>query len=140
MTRARIAAPMAAAALLLSLAGCSAEDQPTTASPATSSAAAPATSASTASAAISDEATIRQVCNELVALGNDFNFDPAANLAAARRAELIADPAFSRAGRELVKVASAAAAAPGPDTNLGISQTRRAFLDVCGDNYGDGPW
>lgn len=140
MIRARTAAVVFA--LLLTLAGCFGDAEPTT-SPSVASGSAGATTAPAATTTeadtpITDDATIRQVCNTIADLGNRFDHD--ANLAAGQLAERIADPKFSLPGRELVKAAGAASAAPGPDTNVDIAKAQLAFLDACGDRYGDGPW
>lgn len=131
------------ALLVAALAGCSHGSEPAATSP-SGTATAPATTsaapATTSPAPIDDEATIRKVCNTIAELGSSNEFDPDANLAAGRLAELIVDPKFSLAGRDLVKAAAAADAAPGPDTNIDIAQAQLDVLDACGDKYGDGPW
>ncbi|MDZ5443793.1 hypothetical protein U2F26_13775 [Micromonospora sp. 4G57] len=124
------------------LTACSSGNEPagspsrTTAAPAASTVA-PSTATTEP---ITDETTIRKLCDNIANLGNEFKYDAAASLAVGKQAERVADPGFSLAGRDLVKAAGAASAAPGPDTNIDIAQAQLAVLDVCGKLYGDGPW
>lgn len=139
LPRALITVTLFAAALT----ACSSQSEPTaspshtTAAPATTAAAPTAT----AGAPITDEATIRKLCDNIANLGSGFEYDAAASLAVGQQAERVADARFSLAGRDLVKAAGAASAAPGPDTNIDIARAQLAVLDVCGKLYGeDGPW
>ncbi|WP_432051152.1 hypothetical protein [Verrucosispora sp. NA02020] len=132
--------PLAAAALVcLALAGCGGDSEPS-ATPPSSSPPPVATSAVPTAAPITDDKSIREVCNTVAELGNDNDFNPVANLAAGKLAALIADPAFARAGDALVDAAGAAVDEPGPDTNIAIARAQLDVAGACIDKYGDGPW
>jgi hypothetical protein len=125
---------LAAVLLCLALAGCGDSTPDVTPSSGSS------TTAMAAPTPVSDEATIRQLCNTIVGLADEDEFDPNANLAAGRIAEQITDPKFSLGGRALMKAAAAASVAPGADTNIDIAQAQLDILNACGDRFGDGPW
>ncbi|MEV5819318.1 hypothetical protein AB0L22_09095 [Micromonospora haikouensis] len=144
MIRTHLTLPAAALTLAAALTGCSDSGKPAP-DPSPTAAATTATPARTAASRlpadpVTQELAERAVCNRIAGLSGDAQFDAAQNLNYGQQAEALADPRMSRAGRDLVKAAGAAQAAPGPDTNIDLSKAQLAVLDVCGDKYGDGPW
>jgi len=130
--------PAATLALAAALAGCSSGSEPAAEPSATT--AAPTSAAPTTPGPISDEPTIRQICNHVADLGSAPNFHAAPNLEAGQRAARITDPSIANAGEKLMRAAGGASAAPGPASNVELAQAQIDVAQACADKYGDGPW
>lgn len=133
MNRTRLIA--IALAVAVALAGCGGSKPAAAPSPTSSIAAAPAPSPSPSS--VDDGAA----CDAVVAVANEFEFNPATNQANGRLAAAASDRGIALAGQALVDAANGAIAEPGPDANLDIAEAQLAVAEACADAFGrDGPW
>ncbi|MEU3112663.1 hypothetical protein ABZ652_01115 [Micromonospora chalcea] len=128
MTRARTAAALSAA-LLLALAGCSDDAEPSAAP--TSSAPVPLSPAPATSAAVDDRAT----CRANADAAGKVNLDPTDNLVNGQLALGSSQPGIAAAGKELT-----AAATADPVVNVDIAQAQVTLAEACAAVFGDGPW
>lgn len=123
MTR---ALTVAAALLLVALAGCGSGDDET---PPTT---APATTATV------DQG--KEACRGIAQLGKDADFDPTKYEGYGEMAAKSATPAISIAGETLLREAKEARLLEGTRRNLALAYAALDFSTACGQVYGDGPW